>query len=188
MKRIIQIIVLFLLILGISKAAKVPPPLVSGKGSATGGGGAITWYDSTATSNSFSGIAGSFQEWDPVVVGTGGTLKKIRGRFRGGISDQTVKMAVYNSAGTVLYTNGITGTIAGSSSEAWYEIDLGSGLSLSAATYKVAVSASGGVDIKTLSGSGGDYSAIAYASFPGSSLPAPDGNLSATILVSLGFQ
>lgn len=188
MKKLISILVFIGLVIGLSKAVIVPPPLVSSGRDGGSGGGAITWYDSTATSNSFSGIAASFQEYDPVVVGTGGTLKKIRGRFRGGLADQTVKMAVYNNAGTVLYTNGITGTIAASSTEAWYEIDLGSGMSLSAATYQVVVVASGGVDIKVLTGSGGNYNAQSYAGFPVTPIPAPDGNLAATILVSLGFQ
>lgn len=135
--------------------------------------GPNVWYDTTTTLDGFIGIGASFMEWDSVTVSASGTATDLRVRARGGLSDQTIKVAIYNNSGTLL-TNGVTGIIAASSAEAWYSFSVTPYI-LPAGTYKLAICASGSVDVKvqTTGGAGtGSYQTQTYASFPPASLPS----------------
>lgn len=167
----------------VSRAASLMnPAYVASLRKAVAAAGPNVWYDTTTTLDGWFGIAAAFMEWDDVTFAQAGTATKLRARLRGGASDQTAKLALYSNAGALL-GSGVTGTIPASSGEAWYEITFGSGIAVTATTYKLAVCASGNIEIRTQTVGVGNFASQAYAGFPPATLPAPDGSAGSTFVI-----
>jgi hypothetical protein len=148
--------------------------------SVTGSDGPNVWYDTTATLTGWLGIGASFMEWGSVTAAQAGTVTQLRVVARGGLSDQTIKVALYTNG--TLCVSGTTGTITASSAEATYTITLGASSYVAAGTHKLAVSASGGVDVRVQSAGSGDFATQSYAGFPPGTLPTTEGGVALPVI------
>lgn len=141
------------------------------------GGGPDSWYDTFSISggSGWATVGAFFMEYKTgLVVSSGGTATKLRIRMRGGLSDETAKLAIYDNGGTLKGTC-TTPTIAASSADTTYEIDLDSSFAISAADYTLAISASGSLEVRINADGAGNYATQSYAGFPPGSLPASEG-------------
>lgn len=147
----------------------------------SGGAGPDVWYDTTATMDGWVAVGASFMEWDSVAFAASGTVDQLRVRARGGLVDATIKVALYDNSGNLL-TNGVTGTIAASSAEAWYTVSV-AGAPAPAGNYKLAISASASIDVRVQVSGVGNFATQTYSGFPPATLPAPDGTLGSTFVI-----
>lgn len=141
---------------------------------ATTSDGPNVWYDTSGTTSGWSGIGSSFMEYHSLTVSVSGTATKLRIRVRGGLSDATAKIAIYDNGGALKGTC-TTPTITASSADTTYEVNLDASFACSAGTYTLAVSASSSIEVRVNADSGGSFSGQSYAGFPPGTLPAPDG-------------
>ncbi len=133
-----------------------------------------TWYDQIAqastTDNNAS--ASGTMIWSKIAVGSTGPATALRIYIGGFTAGGDVKMALYNSSGSLM-DDGISAVSAGNQ---YVEVSIDDGDSLSVADYWVAWEGSATVNVNWRYASGfvdGDtkYEAVAYASFPPASLP-----------------
>lgn len=167
-----------ILAIAVSASAQVGfQPRIAQTGAADGPN---VWYDTTATLDDWLGIGAFTMEWGSVSVAQSGTVTQLRGVFRGGLSDQTAKIAIYTNG--VVAASGTTGTIAASSGEATYTITLGAPAYIPAGTHTLSISASGGIDVRIQAAGSGDFASQAYAGFPPTNLPTTEGAIALVVL------
>jgi hypothetical protein len=127
--------------------------------------GPNTWYETTAATDASSPLTGDYTIWDNVVIAQGGIITAL-GVHCASVGTETIKLALYTSAGNLV--SGAGGTVSVTSANNGSYVDVtGLLVPITAGTYRLAVNGNGSGTVSALvSGGTGHYYTELYDSFP----------------------